>query len=60
MINNELTNVLQQLAKLNYYGAPFLISYGITWCICGVLWKKLSSKFAACITLFQGLVALCV
>lgn len=58
MIDNELITILNQLAKLNYYGAPFLISYGVTWSICGFLWKNLSNKFAAYATLFQGLVAL--
>lgn len=50
--------LLLQLADINYSGAPFLIGYGITWLICGILWKKLKSRHAALGTLFQGTVAL--
>jgi len=52
-----METLLLQLAEVNYSGAPFLIGYGITWIICGVLWRKLKSRYAALGTLFQGTIA---
>lgn len=52
-----MKDTLTQLAKVNISGAPFLIAYGITWVICGVIWKKASSKLASLATLFQGMIA---
>ena len=51
-------NLLIELADVNYSGAPFLIAYGLTWIVCGILWNKLNVSFAAIATLFQGLIAL--
>jgi hypothetical protein len=53
-----LESLLLELAEINYFGAPFLVAYGITWLICGVLWQKLKPAHAALGTLFQGMVAL--
>lgn len=53
-----MRELLLQLAETNYSGAPFLIAYGITWIICGYLWKKTENRTASLATLFQGMVAL--
>lgn len=50
--------LLEELARINLSGAPFLVAYGATWLICGYLWKTLSPKMASLATLFQGTVAL--
>src|SRR5690625_7480995 len=38
-------------------GVAFLAAYGVTWLICGVLWRRASERVAAFATLFQGMVA---
>lgn len=53
-----MTTSMEQLTHLNWNGAPFLLSYGITWLICTLLWRLLSERNAAYATLFQGAVAL--
>lgn len=53
-----MEEILNQLAVLNYSGAPFLLAYGITWSICGWIWMRFRSFIAALITLFQGMAAL--
>lgn len=53
-----MTNILQDLAQVNIFGAPFLLAYGVTWIICGVLWMRVRPSYAAIATLFQGMVAL--
>jgi len=53
-----MNELLEELAKTNLSGAPFLFAYGITWIICGVLWVKLRASMAAIATLFQGMFAL--
>lgn len=53
-----MTTTLQKLAQINIFGAPFLFAYGFTWIICGILWLKVKSAYAAIATLFQGMVAL--
>ena len=53
-----MIELLEELARVNYSGAPFLVAYGITWLICGVLWRKIKLNYAAIATLFQGMVAL--
>ncbi|MGO1543184.1 MAG: DUF7010 family protein [Gulosibacter sp.] len=53
----DLIESLQQLAKQNFYGAAFLVAYGATWIICGVLWLRAPERTAGYATLFQGLVA---
>src|SRR5690625_1494783 len=53
-----MEDILNQLAMLNYSGAPFLISYGITWNICGWIWKRSNCRIASLATLFQGMIAL--
>lgn len=53
-----LEQYLQSLAEINVFGAPFLFSYGVTWLICGILWKRMKSSQAAIATLFQGMFAL--
>lgn len=52
-----MKETLLQLANVNVSGAPFLVAYGTTWVICGVVWKKASPTFASLATLFQGMVA---
>jgi hypothetical protein len=52
-----LTETLVALAEQNHYGIAFLIAYGTTWLICGVLWRFLGPDRAALVTLFQGIVA---
>lgn len=53
-----MNELLEELAKTNLSGAPFLFAYGMTWIICGVLWRKLRASTAAIATLFQGMIAL--
>lgn len=53
-----MEDILNQLAMLNYSGAPFLIAYGITWNICGWIWKRSNCRIASLATLFQGMIAL--
>lgn len=54
----DLPTTLNQLAELNYSGAVFLVAYGLTWLACALLWRHISPKNAALVTLFQGMVAL--
>ncbi len=54
----EIETVLTELAELNKYGVAFLMSFGVTWLICGVFWKRASESTAGYATLFQGLIAL--
>lgn len=49
---------LLKLAEVNIGGAPFLLSFGLTWLLCGLLWRKVSPQTASLATLFQSLVAL--
>lgn len=53
-----METVLEELAGINYSGAPFLIAYGVTWTVCGWMWIRFSSRVAALASLFQGMVAL--
>lgn len=53
-----MTELLTELAEVNVSGAPFLFAYGMTWVICGMLWKKLRASAASIATLFQGMLAL--
>lgn len=53
-----MTENLEQLAQVNLSGAPFLFAYGMTWMICGLLWKKVKASHASLATLFQGMIAL--
>lgn len=36
METNEILSILDGLAELNRYGVAFLMSFGVTWLICGV------------------------
>ena len=47
-----MIELLEELARVNYSGAPFLVAYGITWLVCGVLWQKIKLNYAAIATLF--------
>lgn len=58
MFAQELIQTLSQLAHVNLSGAPFLLCYGMTWTLCGVLWRKTNEPLAGYATLFQGLIAL--
>ncbi len=53
-----MSTALQTLAQVNRFGAPFLLAYGMTWIVCGFLWRKIRPSYAAIATLFQGMVAL--
>lgn len=53
----ELAESLRLLAEQNFSGSAFLVAYGVTWLICGVLWRRLTERTAAYVTLFQGLFA---
>lgn len=53
----DIVTSLEQLAIHNVYGISFLIAYGVTWIICGIIWLKAGSRTAALCTLFQGMVA---
>ena len=54
----DLVESLQLLAEQNISGVAFLLAYGATWLVCGVLWQRVAMRVAAYATLFQGLVAL--
>lgn len=51
----ELVDSLALLAEQNMSGVAFLAAYGVTWLICGVLWRRASERVAAFATLFQGM-----
>lgn len=53
----DLVASLQKLAEQNISGVAFLAAYGVTWSVCALVWGKASSRTAAFVTLFQGLVA---
>lgn len=53
-----MEEMLQELAHINYSGAPFLVAYGLTWLLCGFIWQRGNEKLAALATLFQGMAAL--
>ncbi|MGJ9371893.1 DUF7010 family protein [Nesterenkonia sp. CF4.4] len=53
----DLTSRLHELADQNIFGAAFLLAYGMTWLVCGLLWERVTSRTAAIATLFQGVVA---
>lgn len=53
----DLITSLESLATQNIYGISFLVAYGATWIICGILWRKLNPRTAALCTLFQGMAA---
>lgn len=57
MNETNIQHSLEQLANQNVYGISFLIAYGLTWIICGFLWRKISPRNASLCTLFQGMVA---
>ena len=48
----DLTESLARLAEQNLSGIAFLTAYGVTWIVCGLVWRA-----AAFVTLFQGMVA---
>ena len=54
----ELVQSLEALAEQNLSGLPFLAAYGLTWLICGTVWRRAGERTAAFVTLFQGMVAL--
>ncbi|MEE6282103.1 DUF7010 family protein [Georgenia sp. MJ170] len=54
----DLVDSLGQLAEQNFSGIAFLIAYGVTWMVCGLVWQRADERVAAYVTLFQGLVAL--
>lgn len=54
----EIELILKSLAELNQYGFAFLLSFGVTWLVCGIFWKRTSENTAGYATLFQGLIAL--
>lgn len=54
---SDLITSLESLATQNIYGLSFLVAYGITWIICGILWRTAQPRSAALCTLFQGMVA---
>lgn len=53
----DLVETLHRLAEQNLHGLSFLAAYGVTWVICGVIWKYASERTAAFATLFQGMIA---
>jgi len=54
----NLVDTLEALADLNSEGLAFLLAFGVTWVICGVLWRRIPSRHAALATLIQGMVGL--
>ena len=54
----DLVTSLGALAEQNLSGISFLVAYGVTWTVCGVVWQRASERTAAFVTLFQGMVAL--
>lgn len=55
---SDVEAVLIELAEINHRGAAFLLAYGTTWLVCAVLWRVVAPRYAALVTLFQGMVAL--
>lgn len=49
---------LDALAAATGHGWGFLTAYGLTWLICGVLWRRAGPRVGAYATLFQGMLAL--
>lgn len=54
---DELADSLRQLAERNVSGVAFLVVYGATWTVVGILWRRAAARTAAYATLFQGAVA---
>ena len=54
----DLVGSLERLAEQNLSGVSFLVAYGVTWTVCGLVWQRADDRVAALVTLFQGLVAL--
>jgi len=54
---NLMVESLDQLARINLFGAPFLLAFGMTWIICGFLWTKIRPSNASLATLVQGGIA---
>lgn len=48
---------LESLAEQNVSGVAFLLAYGVSWLVCGLIWTRAGERTAALATLFQGLVA---
>ena len=55
---NDIDRALDDVSASSAGGAPFLIAFGFTLAVCGVLGLVLPVKTAAIITLFQGNLAL--
>ncbi|SLM88385.1 DUF7010 family protein [Brevibacterium yomogidense] len=53
----ELIPSLELLAEQTVSGVAFVTAYGLTWLVCGILWRRTSARTAAYATLFQGMVA---
>lgn len=53
----ELLPSLELLAEQTVSGVAFVTAYGLTWLVCGLLWRRTSARTAAYTTLFQGMVA---
>lgn len=54
----NLVDSLEALARLNRDGIAFLAAFGMTWVICGVLWRRVRVRYASLATMFQGMVGL--
>lgn len=53
----DLIPSLELLADQTLSGISFVTAYGLTWMVCGILWRRASARTAAYVTLFQGMVA---
>lgn len=49
---------IEALATVNRNGFGFLLAYGLTWSIAGLLWRTKGERVGAYAALFQGMVAL--
>ena len=54
----DLGRAFQDLAAASHSGCAFLLAFGSTWLVCGVVAFRFSQRTAALCVLFQGVVAL--
>lgn len=54
----HVDDYLAALATVNRHGFGFLLAYGVTWVLAGIVWRTRGDRAGAYAALFQGMVAL--
>lgn len=55
---SDVERYVETLAQVNQHGYAFLLAYGTTWCMTGLVWRRFGARVGAYTALFQGMVAL--